>query len=88
MGPRSHHDERNILIALVAIAVGTLLPAYPILVTKMTARGVEVSWLGHVAIIGGLLLFALFSMAVFACVIGMVMWILDRIRGGPDKPAV
>ncbi len=87
MGPRSHQMERLILIAMVAIAVELVLPAYPKVVAKLAARGIELSWFGHIELFALVILVGLLPLALVGVVLGVVGWLIDRASRRPDNRA-
>jgi hypothetical protein len=87
MGPRSHHMERLALVLPGAFAAGLVQPAYPKVVAKLGARGVELSWLGHLGVFALLVLLGLAGWGLLGVVPGAVAWVFGRATRRPDDPA-
>lgn len=86
-----HNSESSCLLALAAIAIGLVLPAYSKVVAKVAERGVELSWLGHVGVFGLLAVVALVIFTVFLgmaiALLGLLSWASDRVTRRSDKNA-
>ena len=79
MGPYSRDAGRLLVIALVAVAIGLILPAYAKVVAKCAERGVELSPLAHVGLFAGLVLAAVAAVVLFVVVMGAIGWAVERV---------
>src|SRR5690242_1820346 len=84
---RSNQMEWLTLAALAALAVGLVLPAYPQIVAKLAARGVELSWLGHLSVLALVLLVGLAAVVLAGVVLGTVAWVIERFSRRPHDVA-
>lgn len=84
MGPRFHDTERLVGITLAVIVVATALHGYLVIVGKLAARGVELSWLGHVVVFASATLVCVATLALGAVVLGVTtwatVWFVNRIK--------
>lgn len=80
MGFRSGQTEWLAPLALLAIAVGLMLPVYPKTVARLAEQGVELSWLGHLGLLALMLLIALAPVVLVGPLFCAVGWVIERFR--------
>jgi hypothetical protein len=73
----SQGTERLVVIVVVTITAAISLPIYPKLVAKITARGIELSWLHHVGLFALAVLLGLVGMALVGLMVVAVTWAAD-----------
>ena len=73
----SPRTERLIVISLVMVTTGISLPTYAKLVAKITARGVDLSWHQHLALLGMAVLIGMAGVVLCGLVVAILVWLLE-----------
>jgi hypothetical protein len=79
------YDHKWDSLAIIVVVAGTGLVAYLKVVTKLSAQGIELSWLDQIGVFALGLLFGVIGIGLLGAVLGVATWIFNRIGRWPNK---
>jgi hypothetical protein len=79
MGNDQAATERLLLVGAGAFILGLVIPAYPGVVARLAARGVELTWAGHLGLLAALVALSVAALAMVVAACRAVGWVAERL---------
>ena len=78
------YDHKWDSLAIIVVVAGTGLVAYLRVVAKLSAQGIELSWLEQIGVFALGLLFGVIGLGLLGAVVGVATWVFYRTGRRPN----
>lgn len=73
----SPRTERLVVLSILLLIAALSVPAYAMWVAKLAARGVPLSWLQHLGLLGVAVLLGMAGAALCGLVLAVLVWLIE-----------